>query len=208
MPCRRWKLTEVKLSKPGNVAGYPDLEWTHRWKDSSTLPEITQWQNDDEREICLSDGLSTAGIRVRVRRFRVLKGDKMVRTWFNPRKGREEHIEMENFALVDVARAKAQYEEYLSKGQLEIFKALCGPKEKLLWRTYLLAWERKGNEEVALKERELLGRTLKLWVAVRLTTRSFEIIGKETLGIKPDPRGKILLPPVMGMSSVIDIDFI
>lgn len=193
------RLTEVKLSKPGNVED-PDLQWTHRWKDSTTLPEITQWENSfDERKICLSDGLG-GGIQVKVRRFKVMNGDKEFRTWYHPVTGEMVKRKTQNFALVDVAGTKARYQEYLNSGQQQIFKKLLGPTEKLLWRTYDLAWRRKENSTVELEERDLLNKTLQLWVSIRLTTRSFEIVGKETLGIEPGPKGKILLPPVMGKS--------
>lgn len=191
----------MKLSKPGNVE-IPDLQWTHRWRDSTTLPEITQWQAVDEKTIILCDGLNPEGIPVQVRRFKVLTGDKTERTWWESGKRVEQKIQ--NFALVDVAGTKARYEGYLEdfQKQRKIFKELFGPQEKLLWRTYDLAWERQRSPEVAVDERNLLGRTLKLWVAIRLTTRSFEIIGDETLKIPPDPNNKILLPPVMGKFSL------
>lgn len=192
----------MKLSKPGNVED-PDLQWTHRWKDSTTLPEITQWQAViDERTIILCDGLNPEGITVKVRRFQELPGDKKFRTWWQS--GERIERKTQNFALVDVAATKARYEGYLDdvQKQREIFKELFGPQEKLLWRTYDLAWQRQRSA-VDVGERDLLGRTLKLWVAIRLTTRSFEIIGDETLGIDPGPNDKILLPPVMGEFSSV-----
>lgn len=189
----------MKLSKPGNVED-PDLQWTHRWKDSNTLPEITQWDSNlDEKKIFLSDGLG-GGIQVKVRRFKVLEGDKVFRTWYHPATGERVTRKTENFALVDVAGTKARYQEYLNSGQQQIFKQLLGPTEKLLWQTYDLAWRRKESSAVEPDERDLLNKTLQLWVSIRLTTRSFEIVGKETLGIEPGPNGKILLPPVMGKS--------
>lgn len=193
------RLTEVKLSKPGNVED-PDLQWTHRWRDSNNLPEISQWDpSPDDRQIFLSDGLG-GGIAVKVRRFKVMEGDKIFRTWYNPVTGLKVTRKTQNFALVDLAGTKARYQEYLKSGQQQIFKQLLGPTEKLLWQTYDLAFRRQGSIRVDPEEKELLSKTLQLWVTIRLTTRSFEIIGDETLGIEPGPKGKILLPPVMGKS--------
>lgn len=56
------------------------------------------------------------------------------------------------------------------------------------------------------KEKELITSTLQLWMSVRLTTKSFEIVGQETLGIPRDIIDdrenslyyKIPLPPVIG----------
>lgn len=76
-------------------------------------------------------------------------------------------------------------------------KALLGPTQKLLWKTYQFAILRSQNPAVTDEERELIKRTLDLWAAVRLTTKSFEIIGEETLGI-PKVNGPVPIPPVMG----------
>lgn len=54
------------------------------------------------------------------------------------------------------------------------------------------------------KERELVRATLRLWVSVRMESKSERIIGEETLGQRPqdyDPEchnfGQVLVPPVM-----------
>lgn len=197
MPCKRWKLTDIKLSKPGQV-DEPDLKWTHRWQDSATLPEITQWASAEVRNILLTDGYGKA-ITVKVRRFKELPSDKRER-FIRHDDGTEETIPTEPFGLVDVEAVKSEYERYLRSGRVHICKALCGPREKLLWKTYQLAWERRDSlpKTTSSDEIDLLSRTLELWVAVRLTTKSFEITGGETLGIPPDRTGKVVLPPVMG----------
>lgn len=192
MPCRRWKLVDVRLSKPGNVEGY---DWTHRWKDSTAMPEITQWEDTETRSIYLCDGYISPGVSVKVRRFKAIKGDKLERVWYEGAQRRQ--VKTGPWALVDVATAKTTYEKYLSEAQPQIFKKLLGPKEKLLWRTYECARLRRDHPDTTAREANLLAKTLDLWVAIRLTTTPFEIKGKETLGIKPAD-GKILLPPVMG----------
>lgn len=195
MPCRRWKLVDVRLSKPGNVEGY---DWTHRWKDSTAMPEISQWEDSETRSIFLCDGFISPGVSVKVRRFKAIKGDKLERVWYEGSQRRE--VQTGPWALVDVAAAKTTYDKYLSDAQPHIFKKLLGPEEKLLWRTYECARLRRDHYATPLKERDLLAKTLDLWVAIRLTTTPFEIKGEETLGIRPAD-GKILLPPVMGGSS-------
>lgn len=194
MPCRRWKLVEVRLSKPGNVEGY---DWTHRWKDSTAMPEITQWEDSETRSIFLCDGFVSPGVSVKVRRFKAIKGDKLERVWYEGAQRRE--VKIGPWALVDVATAKTTYDNYLTDAQPHIFKKLLGSEEKLLWRTYECARLRRDHWATSMKERNLLTKTLDLWVAIRLTTTPFEIKGEETLGIRPAD-GKILLPPVMGMS--------
>lgn len=207
---------DVRLSKPGNVE-VEDLVWTHRWKDTTAMPEITQWQDSETRSIILSDGLLGEGVQVRVRRFKRLDGDRTKRSWWDEKLGKERHVEIKDYALVDMATVKVDYEKYLSKvhsemfargegrhsaTQREIFEELLGPKDGLLWKSYQQAQHRRDDEEVSVLERDLLTKVLDLWVAVRLTTRSFEITGKETLGISQvrNKQGVLqtLLPPVMG----------
>lgn len=186
----------MRLSKSGNV------EWTYRWKDSNSLPEINKWQDTTDREVNLNDGF-TELIRVRLRQFKVMDGDQKTRKAFNYHTGTTDEIEMKPFALVDVADTKLQYERYLTESQDHIFKRLLGDREKLLWKTYRMAQKRRDRPgpEVTDVERDLLSMTLRLWVAVRLTTRSFEIAGegKTALGQRPDSKGRILLHPVFGM---------
>lgn len=216
MPCRRWKITEVVLSKPGNV-DVESLQWTHRWKETTAMPEITQWQDSEVKWITLDDGLLAKGVRVKVRRFKWLKGDLTERSWVDEDTKREVKIETEDYALVEVATVKAAYEKYLSdvhshmlggahsKVQLDKFKDLLRSKDGLLWKTYQQARHRRDDPLVTILERELLTKVLDLWVAVRLTTRSFTISGDETLGIPRNKNNKTPIPPVMGSCSLLPL---
>lgn len=206
MPCRRWKLVDVILCKPGNVE---TLVWTRRWKDTTGMPEITQWQDTKEGWISLDDGLASV-VKVKVRRFKPLEGDETERTWEN------RTIKTEDYALVDVAAVKTAYEKHMSDVHLLMlterqekhspeqrknFEALLGFRDGLLWRTYEQASRRRDDALVSEVERDLLSTALDLWVAVRLTTRSFEIVEGEHLGMRK-VKGKVLLPPVMGKNSL------
>ncbi|KUI56559.1 hypothetical protein VP1G_03871 [Cytospora mali] len=192
LPCRRWKITEVKLFKPGQVKGY---EWTCRWKDGTAGPDIGQWANPEVKIIRLTEGYGD-GVELRVRRFVPQPGDKLERTWVED--GKMQRRWIEPYALIDLEAAKASYETYLRSGLTKMCKALLGPTEKLLWRTYEFAILRAQRPDTTEEERELIRKTLDLWAAVRLTTKSFEIIGKETLGI-PKAKGQpVPIPPVMG----------
>ncbi|KAG6362157.1 hypothetical protein INS49_010386 [Diaporthe citri] len=197
LPCKRWKITEVRLFKPGQVKG---LEWTRRWKDTTMAPDICQWDSPDVKIIRLTEGYAD-GVQLRVRRFVKQNGDRLHRTWFE--NGEEQRWYIEPYALVDLEGARAQYDNYLKAGLSGMLKALLGPKEKLLWRTYEHAIRRLKRLETPEEEKELISKTLDLWAAVRLTTKSFQIIGQETLGIQP-LKGSVPIPPVMGAQ----LDFI
>lgn len=191
LPCRRWKITEVKLFKPGQVKGY---EWTRRWKDGTAGPDIGQWASLEVKIIRLTEGYGD-GVELRVRRFVPQPGDKLERTWVE--NGKLQRRWIEPYALIDLDGAKASYETYLRSGLTQMCKALLGPTQKLLWRTYEFAILRAQRPDITTEERDLIRKTLDLWAAVRLTTKSFEIIGEETLGI-PNTNGPVPIPPVMG----------
>ncbi|KAL1872124.1 hypothetical protein Daus18300_004493 [Diaporthe australafricana] len=197
LPCKRWKITEVKLFKPGQVKGF---EWTRRWKDTTMAPDICQWDSPDVKIIRLTEGYGE-GVQLRVRRFVKQNGDRLHRTWFE--NGEEQRWYIEPYALVDLDGARAQYDGYLKSGLNGMLKALLGPKEKLLWKTYEHAIRRLKRPETPHDEKDLISRTLDLWAAVRLTTKSFQIVGQETLGIRP-LKGNVPIPPVMGAQ----LDFI
>lgn len=163
-------------------------------------PDICQWDSPDVKIIRLTEGYAD-GVQLRVRRFVKQNGDRLHRTWYE--NGQEQRWYIEPYALVDLEGARAQYDNYLKSGLSGMLKALLGPKEKLLWKTYEHAIRRLKKLETPEEEKELISKTLDLWAAVRLTTKSFQIIGEETLGIQP-LKGSVPIPPVMGAQ----LDFI
>jgi hypothetical protein len=189
----------VKLFKPGQVKGH---EWTDRWKDS-VVDDIGTWASGDSRVIHVTEGYTGRSVRLQVRRFQPQEGDKVVRSWFSD--GKPKSVEIPPFAIVDMESAKSAFDDYIKNGLFDCCKRLLGP-DKLLWQTYALAIKLMGSPSTNESERRLLGSTLDLWMSVRLTTKSFEIVGNDTLDMpqniiqdeKNPLHGKIPLPPVMG----------
>lgn len=200
LSCLRWKITDVRLFKPGQV---PGLEWTNRWKDS-IVDDIGSWAASDVKTIRVTEGYTGHFIELRVRQFQPQKGDKLERSWFS--NGERKSVPIPAFAIVDLEAAKGAFDTYIKRGLAECCKRLLGSKEKLLWRTYALGMKLMQVTSTDDKEKELLNNTLDLWMSVRLTTKSFEIVGQETLGMDRDIiddrsnplHGRIPLPPVMG----------
>lgn len=200
LSCLRWKITDVRLFKPGQVKG---LEWTNRWKDS-VVDDIGNWAGSDTRVIRVTEGYTGHFIELRVRQFHPQKGDSLERSWVSD--GVKKSVRIPPWAIVDMEAAKSAFDSYIKKGLVECCKRLLGPEEKLLWRTYAVAMKLMGDTSTDDKEKELLNNTLNLWMSVRLTTKSFEIVGTETLGMphtliddRANPLyGRIPLPPVMG----------
>ncbi len=198
LPCLRLKLSDVVLSKPGQVQGY---EWTLRWKADTALDDIGNWASSDTKTIRVTEGYTDTSVQLVVREFVPQEGDRLERSWVSS-DGRTRSVRIPPYAIVDPRAARVAYEAYIRKGLAECFKKLLGPGEKLLWRTYSMALKLQRDRTMPLKERELITSTLDLWMSIRLTTKSFEIVGDETLGMQPDIMGnenpKIPLPPVMG----------
>ncbi|KAB5580837.1 hypothetical protein GE09DRAFT_453314 [Coniochaeta sp. 2T2.1] len=200
LSCLRWKITDVRLYKPGQVKG---LEWTNRWKDS-VVDDIGSWAASDTKVIRVTEGYTRHFIELRVRKFHPQKGDSLERSWFS--KGQKKSVPIPPWAIVDLEAAKGAFDSYIKRGLVECCKRLLGSREKLLWRTYAVGMKLMGDTSTDDKEKELLNNTLDLWMSVRLTTKSFEIVGDETLGMSHNIiddmdaplHGKIPLPPVMG----------
>ncbi len=201
MNCLRWKITDVKLFKPGQVKGH---EWTNRWKDS-VVDDIANWASSETRTICVTEGYTGSSVRLLVRRFNPQDGDRLVRSWVSAN-GEKVSVVIPPFAIVDMESAKTAFDDYIKRGLLECCKRILGPTEKLLYRTYAFAMHTLGDASTPEPERRLIVSTLNLWMSIRLTTKSFEIVGDETLDMPrdliQDPSnplsGKIPLPPVMG----------
>lgn len=200
IPCMRTKISDVVLSKPGQVQGY---EWTKRWKENSVLEDIGHWASSDIKIICVSDGLTGKPVELRVRQFIPQEGDRLERSWMA--NGIKKTVKIPPFAIVDLDGARAAYDGYIKDGLVECCKRILGSTDELLWKTYAMAFDMLRSNSLSADHRTLIATTLELWMSIRLTTKSFEIVGSEKLGMHDDimgtaenSRGMIPLPPVMG----------
>jgi hypothetical protein len=181
------------------VHGY---EWTQRWRDS-VVDNIANWASTDVKIIEVSEGYTSRSVQLKVRQFVPQEGDRLERSWvFN---GAKKSVPIPPYAIVDLEAAQKAYGDYINGGIVECFSNIVRRRESLLWRTYMLAWRTAQDPTVSEEERNLLMLTLRLWMAVRLTTKSAIIVGNETLGMPPNImdetspiHGCIPLPPVMG----------
>ncbi|EAA34527.3 hypothetical protein NCU03248 [Neurospora crassa OR74A] len=198
--CLRWKIMDIKLFKPGQVK---DHKWTERWKDS-VVDDIGNWASSEVRTIRVTEGYTGKWIELQVRQFEPQPGDSLYRKWVS-KNGEVKRAEVPAFAIVDMESAKTSFNEYIKRALGNCCTYLLR-KERLLQRTYSLAIKIMKHSSTHETERRLIKSTLDLWMSVRLTTKSFEIVGEERLGmpqdIIDDPDsplcGKIPLPPVMG----------
>ncbi|KAI8623895.1 hypothetical protein F5Y19DRAFT_468238 [Xylariaceae sp. FL1651] len=199
MPCLRYKITDVRLFKPGQVKGH---EWTRRWVEG-VADDISHWASTETRNVKVTEGYTEHKVELRVRQFIPQEGDSLERSWVHD--GVRKKVSIPAYAIVNLDEAKGAYSNYINRSIPECCKSVLTGKDKLLVVTYLQAIRAARDPETDEKERELLKKALQLWIAVRMTTKSTVIVGEETLGMSPDImdetsplRGKIPLPPVMG----------
>lgn len=198
-PCLRYKITDIRLFKPGQVPGY---EWTRRWNNNISDP-IQNWASDELKTIYISEGLSNKYVKIEVRRFIPQAGDKLDRTW--DYKGMKRSASIPPYALVNLEEVKEAYQDHIRDSMKDAFGRLLGPRNGLLFKTYERAWRIYQDQSTSAECHDLLDQTLMLWMSVRLTTRSSFIVGNETLGMPRDildetcpNHGMIPLPPVLG----------
>ncbi|PTD13522.1 hypothetical protein FCULG_00003164, partial [Fusarium culmorum] len=194
-PCLRYKITDIRLFKPGQVPGY---EWTRRWTNNISDP-IQSWATEEPRTIYLSGGCRT----IKVQRFIPQAGDKLERTW--DYQGVKKSVTIPPYAMVNLEEVKSEYLNHIESTMQDAFTKLLGSPDGLLFRTYLRAWKIFKDPSTPPECADLLHQTLLLWMSIRLTTRSSFIVGQETLGMKANildatnpNHGRIPLPPVLG----------
>ncbi|KAI1814466.1 hypothetical protein GGS20DRAFT_576820 [Poronia punctata] len=199
MPCLRYKITDVRLFKPGPVKGH---EWTRRWMEG-VADDISHWASTETKRVRVTEGYTEYPVELRVREFVPQEGDSLHRSWVH--EGEKKKVLIPAYAIVNLEEAKGAYSTYISRSLPECCKSVLSGKDKLLVGTYWAALKAVRDPACDEKERDLLKKALQLWMAVRLTTKSTVIVGDETLGMSPDImdetsplQGKIPLPPVMG----------
>ncbi|KJZ78316.1 hypothetical protein HIM_02354 [Hirsutella minnesotensis 3608] len=198
-PCLRYKITDVKLYKPGQVPGY---EWTRRWTNSITDP-IQKWSSSEVKIIRVSAGFSDRCIELQVRKFIPQDGDKLARTWdYN---GTKKSVAIPPYALIDLESTKLTYSSHIQDIMTDTIQRTLERPDSLLSRTYFRAVQLIRTSSTPADSTKLLRLTLTLWVSIRLSTTSSFLVGKETLGMPGDildgtspDAGKIPMPPVLG----------
>ncbi|KAF4774829.1 hypothetical protein HER10_EVM0003810 [Colletotrichum scovillei] len=205
-PCVRHKITECHFFKKGQAPGF---EWTQRF-NNGIVDNINNWASNEVRIVRLWEGYtpSSMWVQLSVREFVPQPGDKLERTWVTE-EGEKKSVAIPTYAITNLDDAQTAYEDYIKRGVVECFnsvvESVMGVRDRLLFETYLKAWKLSQDPSTAQDEKELLLQTLELWMAVRLTTKSIEIVGDDTLGMTRDildssspQHGRIPLPPVMG----------
>ena len=199
----RLKINDVVLAKTSQVKGY---EWTLRWKNNTVLDDVGNWASSEVRTLRITEGYTNDYVELRVREFIPQSGDSLSRSWVTPA-GDTRTVQIPPYAIVEPEAICPQYIDYIKRGLWACCKnVLAGLGKTLIWTVYSKVLRLSHTPGlVSDQERDVLMSVLELWMTVRLTTRSFEIVGSETLDMPKDildetssSHGKIPIPPVMG----------
>ncbi|KAG5964429.1 hypothetical protein E4U57_005315 [Claviceps arundinis] len=198
-PCLRYKITDIKLFKSGQVPGF---EWTQRWANNITDP-IQKWASTEIKVIHISTTYSKKTIELQVRQFVPLEGDKLERTWVH--QGTKKSVTVPPYALMDLDAGKKAYLKHIYASMGDTLQLVAERSRGLVRMTYIQAFRVYRDPAIPEDWKQLLDWTFRLWMSVRLSTTSDFIVGEEKLGMAddildethPNP-GRIPVPPVLG----------
>lgn len=140
LPCVRYKITEIRLFKRGQVPGF---DWTQRWPDLK-LKDISHWASTETRLIRTTEGYSLVPLELKVREFVPVEGDVLKRYWCVDG-GIKKSVSVPCFAISDVNAAQKAYKDYINRGGAEFFKGWLHGRNELLLKTYGAAIEAGDN---------------------------------------------------------------
>ncbi|KAL7812185.1 hypothetical protein V8C44DRAFT_329963 [Trichoderma aethiopicum] len=207
MPCYRGKITDAVLYRSGG------LELTRRWKGTEMKDVTDRINPKDIRTIKFTLGICEEPITVEVVAFQPQSGDVTARFWTVPdgETGVRKKKDLAHYCLFSIHKTAAYFEDYIKKNAVDVMKreragGKAGARD-VLERTYEYIIKRyqdlSGKCAVTgAEERELkfLGNIIVLWFAMRHSTGSSWLLGKELLGMKPETRDDTY--PLFGRVSV------
>jgi len=166
------------------------------------IVNIKNWANPDVKVIYVTQDVAGLFYPLRVREFVPDAGDSLQRTWKT--RGMQMYYQCRNYAIEDMEQTGQAMVSFVDSNIASFIDHYIDKSDCLLHQTYLTALEYSSSPETDVVHRELVRATLRLWVAVRMESKSERIVGNETLGQAPqdyDPEchnfGQVLVPPVM-----------
>ncbi|KAJ4320671.1 hypothetical protein N0V84_005735 [Fusarium piperis] len=211
MPCQRLKIADLVLYRCGG------LNLTRRWKGIQ-MRDVSDRLDNKPTVIHVSQGLCRKPLLMRVVRFKPRAGDVTARYWTDSLFGKEtfKKKELASYCLQDIVATAEAVERYTVENAIPAFiDALkdgmgkdnkdeeCLHKTDLMALKHYMSLTEKGDKEKSeddIREAGILLNVFTLWCAIRHTTGSFYIEGKETLGMLPETEDKSY--PLLGKVSV------
>jgi len=183
------------------------------------IVEIQDWATSEVKTVELTQDVGNAVYKIHVRQFVPVEGDSLERKWKT--NGDQLSYKCSPYAIFNMEETGRKLTEFVEDQMKTSIEYFIGESDELLRCTYAMAFEHSEKAEASTsrnhlskklikvneqrdEERRLMRSVLKLWVAIRMESRSERICGEETLGMLPqtfDPAAKsfnqVLLPPVM-----------
>ncbi|KAK4065550.1 hypothetical protein Trihar35433_7670 [Trichoderma harzianum] len=200
MPCYRGKITDAVLFRAGG------LELTKRWKGTEMKDVGDRVNPKDVRTVLFTLGICKEEVKIEVVQFRPQSGDVTARFWMDGEQGVRKKKDLAHYCLANIQKTASYFEDYIKRNAVEVvFNERAGGSDgpgDILESTYAYALDIQGGNKNAdgvrqrkpalpgKEERELnlLGNLFILWFAMRHSTGSSWIQGKELLGMKPEIR--------------------
>ncbi|KAK4082370.1 uncharacterized protein Triagg1_2182 [Trichoderma aggressivum f. europaeum] len=193
MPCYRGKITDAVLFRNGG------LELTKRWKGTEMKDVGDRPNPRDIRTVFITLGICKEEVQIEVVAFRPQSGDVTARFWMDGEQGVRKKKDLAHYCLADIQKTASYFEEYVKRNAVNVaWNEMAGGGDQpgdIIEATYSYAVRRfqllrrkpslPGKEE---RELNLLGNLFILWFAMRHSTGSSWIQGKELLGMKPETR--------------------
>jgi hypothetical protein len=215
LPCLRYKISETALFDKDS---HPQFIWSRRWREMKMV-EIKEWATSEVKTVELTQDIGGTSYKVNVRQFTPIEGDSLERRWKT--NGQLRSYKCSPYAIVNMKETGQQLMEFVEDNIKTSIEYFIGESDELLRCTYDMAFEYSEKAEASIsrrhlsnklikineqrdEERLLLRSALKLWVAIRIESRSERICSAERLGMVPqtfDPAARnynqVLIPPVM-----------
>jgi hypothetical protein len=215
LPCLRYKISEAALFDKDS---HPQFRWCRRWREMKIV-EIKEWETSEVKTVELTQDVRGASYKVNVRKFTPIEGDCLERRWKT--NGKLQSYKCSSYAIVNMKETGQQLMKFVENNVKSSIEHFIGESDELLRCTYDMTFEYSEKAEASTskrhlsnkltkvneqrdKERLLLRSLLKLWVAIRMESRSERICSEERLGMEPqifDPAARnynqVLIPPVM-----------
>lgn len=186
LPCLRYKLASVVLQRDGG------LGYTKRF-DHTQLINIraNDWADNHIKVIEMAQGLCETPMTLKVRAFRAVEGDQLVRNFV----GRD-GIRIPAYGLVNVKEHGRAFQHYIAANAIKGLEDSAKDSDDLVKDMYSMIAEhlrqssrhKQNREENRDKKSvdlaEFLLKAVRLWFAIRHQTGSAWICGQESLGME------------------------
>ncbi|KAK4203054.1 hypothetical protein QBC40DRAFT_31554 [Triangularia verruculosa] len=184
LPCLRYKLSSVVLHRNGG------LGYTNRFSHTQ-MGNIPQgdWTEKGHKIIEMAQGLCEVPMTLKVRAFRAIEGDKLVRHFVG-----KNGVRLPAYGLIDIRHHAASFQKYLAANANKGLEESVTGSDDLVKDMYAMIASQlqlpskpspgEKPDKKSVDQSEFLQKAVRLWFAIRHQTGSAWICGDESLGME------------------------